>query len=274
MRHAFFTRLPRFLPLLLLSCISTAVQAGAWLQPPKAWQTISSVTWFQSDDFVDRHGNASTQPDYTRLAYSPYLEYGWNDWLTLGANLQFEQVSQTIPGFRDSENAGIGDSEFFLRYRLWQEANRVVSIQPVLVLPSPGSVGFPAVGSPDGALELRLLAGQSLDNQGSFANAELGYRYRLDSPDDQWRLDVTAGYTPLPDWQLIGQLFSIWRVHRGDAAAQFISPGNDYDLVKAQLSATYALSPERRLQFGVFTHLYARNTGEGEGLLFAFWQEF
>lgn len=59
------------------------------------------------------------------------------------------------------------------------------------------------------------------------------------------------------------------------SAASFTqSSGDDFDLMKLQLSAVYKVNPHLSIQLGAFSHVDGNNVGAGDGALVAVWKRF
>ncbi|MDE3038857.1 MAG: hypothetical protein KGJ21_10475, partial [Pseudomonadota bacterium] len=219
-----------------------------------------------------------SQPDYGKYELNPYLEYGLSDSLTLGANLLFDRAHQDgAAGGPSHTNWNLGDSEFFLRTRLWQQNGFVVSAEPMIKLPSPEpSDAQPPLGgsSPDAGLGLSAGYGFSAWGLSHFANLDTQYRHRFGAPHDQARLNGTLGIGVAPRWMVMPQAFMTWRTVASHVADFTNSPANDYDLVRLQLSAVYRWQNDLSFQFGGFDDVAGKNTGTGSGVLFALWRSF
>jgi protein XagA len=205
---------------------------------------------------------------------SPYIEYGLQDDLTLGA---FGSID-SLEGFSstrgsNADNTGLSDVSVFARKRLWHNEQAVVSIQPLYKLPSFYSKDdLPRSGTENSDVELRLLGGLNFEAAGQmhYANAEVAYRGRLGDPDDQWLMDATLGLRVDEHWVFMPQLFTTWAV--GGAGGGFTQSGaDDYDLVKTQLSGLYEFDESWALQGGIYQDVYSRNTGYGTGVVFSLW---
>ncbi len=253
--------------------------AGAWLQPQGEWQTITTALYYRTDSFYDNDRDRQPQERFSKWQLNPYGEYGFTPNVTLGFNTFVDYVSGENPDLAGdrNHNAGLADSELFARLRLWERDSAIISIQPLVKLPSLyASDSLPRSGSEDFDGELRLMGGYGFAAAGHnhYLSAEAAYRKRFGGPADQFRVDVTLGLRPAENWLILPQIFTTWRVNAPSGAAFTQSGQDDYDLVKAQLSAVYEFSDNMGIQLGGFSHVRARNTGAGGGGLLALWKRF
>ena len=263
--------------IIALSCASPAF-AGAWTQKAGSGIFIVTAGTYTADNYFNNSSHKQPQPQFSKYELNPYLEYGWTDSTTLGANLLLDRAHQDGgPGSTGHTNWNLGDSEFFLRSRLWQKDGFVLSAQPMIKLPSPESGhAQPPIGGiyPDAGFGLSGGYGFPAWGLNHFMNVDTQYRYRFGAPHDQVRLDITAGIGVTPKWMLMPQLFQTWRTASSPAAPFTNSPANDYDETRLQLSAVYRWRSETSFQFGAFDDVAGKNTGTGHGVLVALWRNF
>lgn len=274
----------------VLFCQLTSPANAAWTQETGRWFTANTFTSYHTNQFIDGSGNAIRQPRFSKQEWNSYIEYGWHDDVTLGANVflhglaadyhSYNAVSNTLTSGSD-KNYGLADSEFFLRKRFWQGTlagnNAVFSVQPLVKLPSLYySSDNPRAGTDNFDTELRLQGGYnfSLLNHDHFAILDVGYRKRFGEWRDQFKTDSTLGITLSNRTMLLLQSFFTSRTEGNTHVTLSNAAVNDYDLLKAQASVVYRINDRTRVQVGGFSHLYARNTGNGEGFLLSLWREF
>lgn len=269
-----------FLALFLLAALpSFPSRAGAWLQPEGEGQLIATALYYRTGHYYDNSRHRRPQADFSKRQINPYAEYGLTPDLTVGGSAFFDDVSgedPAAPGGR-RHNSGLSDPEVFARARLWEEGPAVISVQPLLKLPSLyASGGLPKSGSGEFDSELRLLAGYGFYTGGldHFASAETAYRRRYGDPSDQFHAAFTLGLRPADKWLILPQVFAVWRVNAPGGSAFTQSGEDDYDLVKTQLSAVYEWTEDTGVQIGAFRNARARNTGGGGGALIAVWKRF
>jgi protein XagA len=249
--------------------------AGAWTQPAGRAQLITTGLYYTADKLYTDQGQKQNQPRYTKYELNPYMEYGLWDGMTLGSNLSLQRTQQE--GTPEQVNWGVGESEFFLRQRLWQENGLVVSAEPMVKLPSPDSSSdLPRLGGSRLDIGMGFSAGYGFAALGlhHFVNLDTQFRYRLGTPKDQVRLAATAGIAVAPDWTVLPQLFLTYRTSNPGMASFTQSSGDDYNLAKLQLSAVHSITPDISLQMGGFRDIDGKNSGAGYGLLVAVWKSF
>lgn len=252
--------------------ISTNAFAGAWTQDPGKSQLIITNSYYTTDEKFDNNGFLIRQPRYSKHEINPYFEYGLYEGITVGANLSFQRASQS-----DQTNWGIGDSEFFLRARVFKRGGFVISVEPMVKLPRLASTDdSPMLGGsyPDVGLGLLGGYGFSLFGQHHFTALDLQQRHRFGSPQNQFRLTESLGIGLSENWMVLGQAFATLRQDKPDVAAFTQSSNDDYGLFKLQLSVIYKMNDTTSLQFGTFDNVIGSNVGAGSGLIFAAWKTF
>ena len=271
--------LARFGSLLFFTVACTAantVYAGAWTLPEGTGQAINTLTFYRVDRRFDEDGERRSSTRFEKIEFSPYIEYGLRDDLTIGTQPSFQYLRQES-GDDFVTNSGFADVDLFVRQRLWQDEGRVFSVQAYVSLPT-GYNGDaqPALGDDQIDLELRLLFGQGLTLSGrnAFYNIEGAYRWRLEAPADEVRLDLTAGIRPNADWLLLAQSFNTIGVGNEGSRGIVQTSGPDYDIYKLQLSGVRQLSGDLFVQLGGYTEYAGRNTGAGNAVFTALWITF
>lgn len=253
---------PCVLGLALLLPPSTA-RAGAWLMPEGEGLAITQLSYFTGDSYWDVAGDRQSQDRYSKGEIQPYVEYGLTRHVTVGGSAYLQRADQT------DENSGIADPELFARVKLWQRGRHLVSLQPLVKLPSifEHDDGVPRGGSQSTDLELSLLYGTNLHwlSPRDYADIRVGYRHRSRGLNAQYRTDLALGLSPAPNWQIIPALRTINA--RTIETTPFAQTGDlDYDLVKAEVTVAYQLGGGRWVQATVFDHLAGAQTGDGEGV--------
>lgn len=263
------------------------LHAGAWTVAPGKWEHYHDITYYSTDHYYDTQGNRRQQPRYSKFEMGNRLEHGLYDGLTVGGTLNFASVKgsqdfifpSTSPFTGPTTvtvrrwNLGIADPTLYARQRLWQNDTSVLSTQATVKFPSTFRWNnLPRSGSDKFSGELRLLGGHNFawNGQSHFSNLEVAYEWRPQNTGDLIHADATLGFHLTPQLMILPQIFSTWRAAGGDT--RFTQTGNDsYDLVKGQLSAVTPIARNIYLQFGGFHHLYARNTGGGDGATLSLW---
>lgn len=253
----------------------SAAYAGAWTQERGHMQIIITNSYYVAGSYFDNNGHRQSQSSYHKFDFNPYVEYGLLDGVTIGANLSLPYLWQnSTTGTQYS--AGVGDSEFFTRLRLWQKNGVVIAAEPIIKLPAPASSLQPRLGSSTPDAGMGIAAGYGFDANGlhHFADVNIGYRYRFGMPHDQWRITGTLGYSLRPQWMLMPQVFITERAGVSPNAVFTQSAADDYDLVKLQLSVVYKFNNATSIQWGAFGNIAGKNTGTGNGTLISVWRNF
>lgn len=268
----------------LLIAVALALEAGrayggAWTLASGDALFILTGSSYDAGERFDDKGHAKSQPDYRQYDLNPYIEYGLRDGVTIGADTQLQRASQGgNPTLRGQNNTGIGDSEIFLRKRLWQQNGFAVSIQPLIKLPSLQSSAsdIPKLGNshPDAALGLSGGYGFSAAGLNHFIALDTQYRYRFGAQKNQTNFAATAGIHVSQRWTIMPQAFLTYRTGKRANAGFTESSADDYNLVRLQLAAVYELRKDVSLQFGGFDDIYGKDTGHGRGVLLALWKRF
>jgi len=259
------------LPVFLFAAlISMQAYAGAWTQDPGKAQLIVTASYYNTNRLFDNGGTLRSQPSYSKHELNPYFEYGLYDGITLGANLLFQRASQS-----GQSNWGMGDSELFLRARLLRYGDFVLSIEPMVKLPSPDN-GTPRLGGEHADVGLGVSAGYSFSflGQHHFVALDLQQRHRFGSPHDQFRANETLGIGLSDRWMILGQSFITLRQDKPSIVTFTQSPNDDYGLLKLQLSAVYKIDNDLSLQAGAFDNVVGSNVGAGRGVLLSAWKSF
>jgi protein XagA len=258
--------------------MASQAYAGAWTQPKGQGQVIVSGLYYSTDALYNNQGNKQSQANYRKYEMNPYLEYGWLENVTVGANLMLQRAHQDgTMGSAAQTNWGIGDSEFFIRSKLWEKDGLVFSAEPMIKLPSPEPGDeLPQLGGrhPDAGLGFSAGYGFSTNGRNHFANLDAQYRYRFGRPENQIKLAATLGVSLTEKWMILPQAFITRRAATPDTTTFTQSSGDDYNLTKLQLSAVYKLTDDIMLQGGGFIHAGGRNVGAGNGVLFSVWKKF
>lgn len=252
-----------------MAAVSPAV-AGPWPVPEGEVFAVNTLTFHRADNGDDGRGLSTGDGTLTRWEYSPYIEYGLTDTITLGANPRFQHVVQET-GQGDNTTTGFGDLDLFARTVAWRDDYSILAFQGLVKVPT----GYdkdanPALGNGQVDLDPRVLFGHgfSLGSWPSFAEVQLGYRYRFGDPSDEVRVDTTIGTNPTDDIMVMLQTFNIVGI------SNETNNGSDFDLYKVQFSGVYDVTPNVALQLGGYSEVAGRNINLGEALFTAVWLRF
>jgi protein XagA len=244
---------------------------GAWLQPEGRGQLIVNSLAYGSSERFDVNANRVNSASYSKYELNPYVEYGYSDTLTLGANAFLQRVDST-----GEANYGIAEAELFARAPFLTFEQGVVTLQPMVKIPGWRSDDTPALGSKHPDVGISLISGMnfSLLNLPMFTESETSIRYRFGDAGNQYRANASLGVHATKDVLVLAQGFSTWRSVSMNRAAFTQSSADDYDLVKLQLSGVYRYTDTLSFQVGAFADVYGKNTGAGQGALFSVWRTF
>lgn len=260
------------LSLLIAIIFAPTAHAGAWLQPEGHGLWIAQATYFHNAHFFDADGTRQSQPHFTKYEFQPYAEYGLRPNLTIGGTAYLQQNRQS-----GSEKIGVADPEFFARTRLWYDDRQVLSLQPLIKLPSAyRSDASPRSGTDNFDAELSLLYGRNLTlfSDRDYLDLRAGYRARGGALSDQWRADAALGLRLSDRWQVIPAIRMILAAEVPDNVAFRETGDLDYDLTKAEVTAMYTLNEKQNLHLTYFSHVAGRQTGNGYGITAGFSQDF
>lgn len=269
-------RIRYFLGFTLLPLMSSAAYAAAWTQDSGKGIVIVTGSYYESPKIFNNSGNTQASPNFHKYELNPYVEYGLYDDVTLGASFSLQRAQQNVPGNSDLSNFGVGESEFFGRYRFYQKDGLVASVQPFFKLPPPATDERPPLGSPNGDVGLGGSVGYNMSIFGyqDFMNLDAQYRHRLGNQRDQIRFAATMGVGVAQDWMVMPQAFVTLRTSDPGVTSVTQSNADDYSVTRLQLSGVYSLDEETKLQAGAFSDVAGKNTGVGRGMLLSVWQNF
>ncbi|MFO1242548.1 MAG: hypothetical protein U1E36_05025 [Rickettsiales bacterium] len=262
---------------LLLALFPTLAWAGAWTLPKGSQELYLTGSYYKTDEYFNQSGNETDIPDFSKWELNPYYQYGFMDGLTLGVSAFLQQISQdkSFSGGEDS-NWGLGNTEVFARWRAYRNNNWVVSLQPLLALPTYYAEDDPRAGRDDFDTELKGLVGYNFEAMGRhhFIDGGFGYRYRLGDEGNQWKANVTLGITLDERWTILPEIDITRATDEDSNNAVSVAGTNDYDLTKLQLSGAYKWDDHYTFQLGAFNHVDGKNTGSGGGVLFSVWMRY
>lgn len=246
--------------------------AGAWTQPEGKGMLALSSTYYNSDEFYDDVGNLRSQSHYQKHEVSAYGEWGASDSITLGANLFANHVEQ-----QGKHNYTLSNSEFFSRLRLYKDNERVISMQPLLKLPSYAYRGrTPQSGSETYDAEIAALYGESVHilSDRDFIDATIALRTRSHGRSSLWRTETKYGVGIAEQWLLIAGLYTTHSFSI-DTPTTFREGGDyDYDLTKAEVNLLYSPANNRYWQVSYFSHIDGIQAGAGDGLSLTYGMRF
>lgn len=254
----------------LFACIGSAY-AGAWTQDEGRALLATSVTYYTGNKFFDGSGTLHPQSRYQKHETSLYGEWGWLEGLTLGTNLFVSHATQS-----GKHNYSLSNPEFFARARIYKDDKRVISLQPLIKLPTQAYRGRgPQSGNEATEMEIALLYGESVRyiSDHDFVDFALALRKRNHGLAPQWRTEAKYGIRLTDAIQLISALYVTQSLTR-DATAFREGGDLDYHLAKAEVSGMYTLNERRYWQLSGFSHIAGTQTGAGYGTSLSYGMRF
>ncbi len=246
--------------------------AGAWTAPQGQGLFIGNATYYTTDHYFDTSSSKQSQPRFSKVEFQPYVEYGVQNWLTLGGSAYAQAVEQS-----DKSNYGLADPEIFARTRVWHDDKQVVSLQPLLKFGSDfDHDNPPRGGSKSVDAELSVLYGRNLQltSNRDYVDVRTGYRVRSDGLGDEFRGDVALGLGVTDNIQIIPALRTVVAVNPTTTPTFTESGDLDYSEVKAEVTGIYNLDTKRWVQATVFSDVAGMQTGDGGGFSLGFAQRF
>ncbi len=261
----------QIISVMIIALLSNPCDA-AWLREKGKGQVIVNTSYYSANEFITPDGNSLKITDYDKYELNPYVEYGLLDWVTIGGSTSLQSISQS-----SDDNFGIGDTDIFARFKVYEDNGFVFSLSPLIKFPAlADKKEVPTIASGQYHAELRANAGygfKAFDIK-HFATLSAGPRVRMGSSDNQLRFDAAYGIKPDDKWMFLLKSSGILSENLPDISARSIKTGNDHHLIKTQISGVYNLSESTSLEVGAFTDVYSRNTSDGDGILFSVWRRF
>ena len=267
--------------LLLAGAVPANLRADAWTQEQGHGEFILTSSLFETSTSFDAAGNVrhfGYDGYFRQFQLNPYLEYGLTSRTTLVVNA-FVPFLKFSNQYGAQTSAGLGDVETSIRRRLnSSESAMPISAQLTMLFLTYPADREPPPGNHQIDVESKLMIGRGTQWLGHSFFWSLGgaYRYRSGAPADQFRSDATAGLDLTHRFTLMAQVFGITGLRNGQPLQIGGNPNaqSDFDLYKGQLSLVTRLRPSTRLQLGWNDTFAGRNTGHGQTILIAIWQDF
>ncbi|GEM_PF-994209 len=270
-----------FLTLLILLITPHFAQAGAWTQAIGKAQLITTSNYYQTSQMFNAKGKKSRTDKFSKTSISPYFEYGLYEGTTIGFSSEMQYL-QSNTNSKTMQNYGIGNSAFFIRERLIQKNNWVLSWQPEIKIPPYYKNNTQFISADGhGSLGSSLLVGYNFQllGQTDYISSYIGYVHRFAGLQDQLQTGATLGININNYWQIQPEINATFATQdplnfKNLTLNNNIAGNNNYNLTKAQISAIYSINNNSKIQMGGFTHISGKNTGAGNGGLVALWTNF
>jgi protein XagA len=257
------------LPALALLAHAPQALAGAWTLPEGLGQTIVTSTFMSGDRMFTASGRLIPVREYSKFELTPFAEYGITDWLT--AVVSTSILTAAVAGRPDDRYSGLGHTEIGARARFAESDWGAASVQASARLPGALDARDPAqMGNTEPEFDMRVLAGTGfpIGDWLGFVDAQLAYRWRGGALPDEYRLDLTAGVRPRPDWLWMLQSFNV--VSAGRWPGVYRQARHH----KLQASIVHDLDAKWSVQAGVLGTVAGRNALQERGGILAVWARF
>lgn len=231
-------------------------------------QMIATFYYSNSEQGFDADGNRIDIPDYRKLELYLLTEYRATDDLTLVVTPSFRDVA--VEGAGD-DSSGLGYTDLGARYRLAHGAGWSLAAQGTVRIPGDRRRDVLAqVGSTDAEYDLRMrgLYGFAVGEDSGFVDVQGAYRLRDGDPPNEYHLDVTLGYRPVPSLLVMAQSFSTFSDGRGSGVF------DRYRYHNVQLSAVQQVARGVSLQAGWMGTLGGENALRERGAFGGVWLSF
>lgn len=182
----------------VMGLLPRAADAGAWTRPQGDGLLSVPTTFSTADEGFNEDGDRVDRLEFEMVEIAPYFEYGLLDSLTFGLQPKYRDVEVETSDGRRVSNSGVAETDVFLRQRLWSDGDAAFSTQGLVKVPVDPQEDHPAaLGRDQVDVELSLLYGNRhrMDTGTFFYNFDIGYRHRLEEPDDQVSAGAFAGWS-------------------------------------------------------------------------------
>ncbi|MEM0911779.1 MAG: hypothetical protein AAGJ37_12425 [Pseudomonadota bacterium] len=246
--------------------------AGAWVADKGDGYSKFSYNYYNADTF---DGSNTDFGEFTSESYTFYGEYGLGNNLALFGSLSYQDLEQSDADGNFTFGNDFSDLELGVRYQ-WQAEPFVLSTSLLVKLPylydedAELPTGF---GQED--IEFRVLLGKSLYPYGYFG-VELGYRFRLEAPSDEYRYLIEYGYDINENVYVRTKLDGILSANNADVDVNNptgnVSLVPEFDLGKLELSVGYNFGKPSKngsrwgVEFTYTDEIYGEETLRGETL--------
>ena len=249
--------------------LSPYAWAGAWPTPVGQGQIITTTLSDSANSGYNDVGNLRADVFFSKTEGAVYWEHGLSPTTTLVLQSSMQDI-QFKAGEDIVDFSGVGESYIGLRHVLQKWDNTIFSAQAgVLFAGSGESISDADLGVGATQFEGRLLLGHSfkLAHKDGFLDIQGAYRMRGDTVPDEWRLDVTTGWAPRDNFQILTQGF-----YTSGGAKFEVSRANKR--LKLQSSVVYRHSPKTSYQIGFYETVAGRNIVKEKAFFIAIWSRY
>lgn len=229
--------------------------------------------YYQTSHFWNKHGKKRNSFNHLkRSEIESYTEYGLtnNDTLFLTANYYI--VKEKVNG----NSRGLGDLEFGIKHRLFEDDSQVLSAQLLAIIPT-GEHKVPLrYGRFGGEFDLRYFRCLQLCNCPFWIDSSVGYRYYNGFPSDQIRAEAKFGLS-INDYIIIEAnsylYYGLFNGKKTHFQNQILFNPN-FRLFKQEIQLIVRLTQCAWLTIGCYQHLWGENIGTGGGYFGGLWLDF
>jgi hypothetical protein len=242
---------------------------------PKGKKThIYTFDYQNSNEFYNKDGKREKSSRFTAITTSFLREKGLTDNYTFGTKVLAKRVNWLSPTYGRLNYYYAGDTELYIRGKIFQNDKQTFSLQHLIKLPPP-SLSPPqkeVISNGKVEYEMRGLYGSNFYQNRAFLNYELGFREVSNSKTQSLKSDTTVGYRANDKVQIHFKTFQNIPTRKNpDVSANFV---DDYSSTKLQLSVVYSYNDKYKLEFGGYQTPYGKNVANQGGGLFSVWREF
>lgn len=250
---------------MLAVLIPCAAHAGAWTEKADHAQIIAETTWSTAANSFDSSGDANRPALFEKWLSTVYIEYGWNDRLTLILAPEYAHARVGAVGV-GTTTANDFAVEGGVRYRI-TNAFGVLSVEADAKTAGAYAMSVSADRAAGRQLEARLLYGTNfrLFRRNGFADFEGGYRWIAGARPSEFPIDITLGLQATRRTLILAQSFNV--IASNDAQP----PYKYYRQHKLELSTVTRLSNRISVQSGAFISPAGQNSLVERGAVLALW---
>jgi len=248
--------------------LASQCHAGAWTQGKGKFYERFGVNRYFADQQFDSNGNRedfSSNGKYSENYLSNYIEYGLTDRITL-INALYYKACQKKDDQTDVKADGLGDVDLGAKFKLYDGSLGVFSVQGLTKIPGDydSSDKLP-LGAGQYDFETRVLYGRSLYPFPGYCNFEVGYRWRMGDPADEFRYLIEFGVDITKSLYGRVKLDGTLSMNNGNKLSTSGNPtvNNNFDLGKLETALGYKLTDGWMLEVVYTPEIYGRNTSSG-----------
>lgn len=242
--------------------------AGAWTLNGDEGQIIAGSTISTASRSYDKNGHATQKVLFHKAFASAYIEYGWEDWLTLIAVPEYADATSAAVG-RQTQHARDFAFSGGARVRVWNDGG-VVSLEALARSAGAFELDTSFQQKPGKDFELRALYGTHFELLGreGCVDAEIAQRWATGGRPNETPIDITLLYDIGWKTQALVQSFNV--ISQGGGRPPFAA----YRYHKLALSVVRPVWGRTSLQIGGFVSPAGQNALQEKGFFISVWTQF